>query len=144
MQLHELKPLHSRKKEKRIGRGGKKGTYSGRGMKGQLARAGARLKPAIRELVKRYPKIRGYKFQVSNDSVVVNLSRIQNVFQEGETVSPAALLKKHIIRTIQGRLPIVKILGKGTIGKALLIQGCGVSKSARQQIEKAGGKILSP
>lgn len=60
MQLHELKPIHKRKKPKRIGRGGKRGTYSGRGVKGQKARAGRKLKPIIREIIKRYPKIRGH------------------------------------------------------------------------------------
>ena len=63
MQLHELKPIHKLKRKKRIGRGGKRGTYSGRGIKGQKARAGRRLKPVIRDLIKRYPKLRGYKFK---------------------------------------------------------------------------------
>lgn len=59
MQLHELQPKHKLKKQKRIGRGGKRGTYSGRGIKGQKSRAGRKLKPAIREFIKRYPKLRG-------------------------------------------------------------------------------------
>ena len=63
MQLHELRPKHKIKKRKRIGRGGKRGTYSGRGMKGQKSRAGARFEPIIRGLIKRYPKLRGYKFK---------------------------------------------------------------------------------
>jgi large subunit ribosomal protein L15 len=63
MQLHELKPRHKLKKKKRVGRGGKRGTYSGRGQKGQLARAGRKLKPIVREIIKRYPKLRGYKFK---------------------------------------------------------------------------------
>ena len=63
MQLHELKPIHKKKQPKRVGRGGKKGTYSGRGMKGQKSRAGRRLPPVIREMIKRYPKLRGYKFK---------------------------------------------------------------------------------
>lgn len=63
MQLHELRPLHRGKKRKRVGRGGKRGTYSGRGQKGQKSRAGRRLKPVIREIIKRYPKLRGYKFK---------------------------------------------------------------------------------
>lgn len=62
MQLHELKPIHKKKRSKRIGRGGKKGTYAGRGVKGQKSRAGRRLKPLVRELIKRYPKLRGYRF----------------------------------------------------------------------------------
>ncbi len=61
MQLHELKPIHKRKQPKKIGRGGKRGTYSGKGMKGQKSRAGARMQPIIRELIKRYHKLRGYK-----------------------------------------------------------------------------------
>lgn len=63
MQLHELRPKHKIKKGKRIGRGGKRGTYSGRGMKGQKSRAGTRFEPIIRGLIKRYPKLRGYRFK---------------------------------------------------------------------------------
>ena len=63
MQLHEIKPIHKVKKPKRVGRGGKRGTYSGRGQKGQKSRAGHKMKPVVRELVKRYPKLRGYKFK---------------------------------------------------------------------------------
>ena len=55
MQLHELKPKHKRKKGKRIGRGGKRGTYSGRGVKGQMTRAGRKMVPPIRQLIKKYP-----------------------------------------------------------------------------------------
>ncbi len=63
MQLHELRPKHKLKKKKRIGRGGKTGTYSGRGVKGQKSRAGAKFEPIIRGLIKRYPKLRGYRFK---------------------------------------------------------------------------------
>jgi len=61
MQLHELQPNHKQRKAKRVGRGGKRGTYSGRGMKGQKSRAGYRMQPQVRELVKKYPKLRGYR-----------------------------------------------------------------------------------
>lgn len=63
MQLHQIQSSHKRKTKKRIGRGGKRGTYCGRGMKGQKARAGAKMKPAIRDLIKKIPKLRGYKFK---------------------------------------------------------------------------------
>jgi large subunit ribosomal protein L15 len=66
MQLHEIKPIYKIKKKKRIGRGGKRGTYSGKGIKGQKSRAGTRFEPIIRGLIKRYPKLRGYKFKKSN------------------------------------------------------------------------------
>jgi len=63
MQLHELKPTIQNKSKKRIGRGGKRGTYSGRGMKGQKSRAGRKIRPAIRDLMQRTPKLRGAKNQ---------------------------------------------------------------------------------
>jgi large subunit ribosomal protein L15 len=61
MQLHELKPFHPNKKQRRVGRGGKRGTTSGRGTKGQKARAGHRIRPAERDLIQRLPKLRGFK-----------------------------------------------------------------------------------
>lgn len=66
MQLHEIQPVHENKSKKRIGRGGKRGTYSGRGMKGQKARAGRKIRPAIRDLMQRTPKLRGVKNQAAN------------------------------------------------------------------------------
>ena len=62
MQLHEIKPKHKLKKSKRVGRGGKRGTYCGKGIKGQKSRAGAKIRPELRDLVKKIPKVRGYKF----------------------------------------------------------------------------------
>jgi len=59
MQLHELKPIHSNKQSKRVGRGGKRGTTSGSGTKGQKSRSGHRIRPAIRDLMRRLPKLRG-------------------------------------------------------------------------------------
>lgn len=61
MQLHQIKPSHKLKTKKRIGRGGKKGTYSGKGMKGQKSRAGAKIRPELRDFIKKIPKVRGYK-----------------------------------------------------------------------------------
>jgi len=60
MQLHQLKPKNKSKKVKRIGRGGKRGTYSGKGIKGQRCRAGAKIRPEIRDMIKKIPKKRGY------------------------------------------------------------------------------------
>src|SRR4030043_532865 len=55
----QMKPKHKLKKKKRVGRGGKRGTYSGKGIKGQKSRAGRKMVPVIRELIKKYPKLRG-------------------------------------------------------------------------------------
>ncbi len=59
MQLHELQSNHYNKDAKRIARGGKRGRTSGRGQKGQKSRSGRKIRPAIRDLVQRTPKLRG-------------------------------------------------------------------------------------
>ena len=142
MELHELRPKYKRKKRKRVGRGGKRGTYAGRGIKGQKARAGRRLKPVIQELIKKYPKLRGYKFKkVELKPAIVNIETLEKKFKTGEIVNPKTLLEKRLIRRIKGRIPLVKILAKGKLTKKLIIEGCQVSKSAREKIKKAGGQI---
>jgi len=142
MRLHELKPIHKLKKPKRVGRGGKRGTYAGRGVKGQRARAGRRLKPVIRELIKRYPKLRGYRFKpVKLKPAIVNLVILEKKFKSGEIVNPKILIEKKLIHRIKGKVPKVKILGKEKLTKKLIIEGCQISKSAEEKIKKAGGKI---
>ncbi|RMD60235.1 ribosomal protein L15 family protein, partial [Candidatus Parcubacteria bacterium] len=80
MQLHELQPATRRKKKKRVGRGGKRGTYSGRGMKGQKARAGRKIRPASRDLILRIPKRRGVKNKpLGEKPVVINLADLAKV-----------------------------------------------------------------
>lgn len=59
MQLHNLKKNSSRKKSRQVGRGGKRGKTSGRGTKGQNARAGRKKRPEMRDTIKRIPKLRG-------------------------------------------------------------------------------------
>ena len=143
MQLHQIKPIHKQKKQKRIGHGGKHGTHSGRGVKGQKSRSSRRLKPIIRELIKRYPKLRGYKFKSYKiKPVIINLDILEKKFKPEETITPQTLLEKRLIRKIKGRVPKIKILGTGEITKALTIEGCQVSKSVGEKIKKAGGKII--
>lgn len=145
MQLGEIHPIHKSKKRKRVGRGGKRGTYSGRGLKGQKARAGRRLKPAIRELIKKYPKLRGYRQRGKIKGLkitILNLEILEKKFNPGEKINPETLLKKRIIRKMKGKIPKVKILGEGGMKKPLIIEDCDISKSAKEKIEKAGGKIL--
>ena len=144
MQLHQLKPKHKLKTKKRIGRGGKKGSYSGRGMKGQRSRAGHRFEPIIRGLIKRYPKLRGYRFKPKTQNiklVVLNLNILEKKFNSGEKIIPKVLLEKGIISTIKGKLPKVKILAEGKLTKALIIENCQFSKQTKEKIEKAGGSI---
>ena len=142
MQIHELKPKHKLKKKKRVGRGGKKGTYSGKGNKGQSSRAGRKMVPIIRELIKRYPKLRGYRSFVLEDYIaVVNLDTLEKISKTGEVISPDSLIKKGIIRTIKWKAPKVKILGRGELSKQLIVENCKVSKTAKEAIEKAGGTV---
>ena len=142
MQLHQIKPIHRKKRVKRVGRGGKRGTYSGRGLKGQNARSGRRFKPAIRELIKRYPKLRGYRFVVREDGVcAVNLDILNKKFSAGETVSPQTLYEKKVISRFKGNLPEIKILGDGDLTKKLVFEDCQFSKNAGEKVKKAGGTI---
>jgi len=141
MQAHQIKSSPGKKK-KRVGRGGKKGTYSGKGMKGQKSRAGRKLEPPIRGIIKRYHKLRGYNFNtIKEKAVVVGLKTLNSKFSPDETVSPQTLVGKKIIGKISGKIPKVKILKNGSIEKPLVIINCLVSASAGKEIEKAGGKI---
>lgn len=141
MQLHTISaPKH--KSAKRIGRGGKRGTFSGRGTKGQKARAGRRIRPQLRDILKKIPKKRGYRFgSFRTKPHVVNVSVLDKMFQRGETVSPRTLVEKSVISKQGGAYPAVKILATGVITKSVTIEGCDVSASAREKIEKVGGTI---
>lgn len=94
------------------------------------------MKPVIRSLIKRYPKLRGYKFNPQTTKpVVINFEVLEKKFKSGDKVSPKILLEKGLIRKIKGRMPLVKILGKGKIAKALTIEGCSVSKSVKEKLK---------
>jgi len=141
MELHQIKKNSTTKRKKRVGRGGKKGTYCGGGGKGQKGRAGAKFKPLIREWIKKYPKLRGYNFNVSTQVSVVNLDILEGAFESNAVVTPEALVTKRIVRRIDGKIPSVKVLSKGEIKKALTVEKCLVSKIAKEKIEKAGGSV---
>ena len=140
MQIHQLN-IKSRKPKRRIGRGGKKGTYSGRGVKGQKSRSGANINPIFEggrsTLIEHLPKLRGFK-SIHPQNQIIGLDKINKIFDEGAVVSPQALREKRIIRKI--KVP-VKILGNGEITKKITFEKCLVSKSAKEKIEKAGGIV---
>jgi len=140
MQIHQLRP-ENKKKRKRIGRGGKRGTYSGKGMKGQKSRAGKRIRPALRDFIQKIPKLRGvpssrYKKQgVKQFRVIyriINLDVLDKNFKDGETVSPKVLLEKKLVRRIKGRMPAVKILGRGELTKKLEFEDVEMSEQAKK------------
>lgn len=132
MQLHNIQPNHKGKSRKRVGRGGKRGTYSGRGVKGQGSRSGRKFQPPIRELIKRFPKLRGYRNKLKTQPVVgVNLAVLEKKLKEGNMVSPENLLKLKIIRKIEGKTPKVKILGKGELTESLVFENVKMSKGVK-------------
>ncbi len=148
MQLHELKPNHIKKSKKRIGRGGKRGKTSGKGGKGQTARAGNSMRPEMREIIKKIPKLRGHginRAEAVNAErvrpVVVNISALEAAFENGADVSPKTLVAAGVISSRGKRAPLVKILGTGELKKKLNVTGCSVSVSAKEKLEAAGGKV---
>jgi len=140
MQLHQLKPT-KKKAKKQVGRGGCHGTYSTRGLKGQKSRSGGGKGRSFTgdktPLFRRTPKLRGFKSLYAKNNVV-NISKLENNFENGDIISPRALLKRGLISKIK---PRVKILGNGELSKKFIIENCLVSKSAEEKIKKAGGKI---
>jgi large subunit ribosomal protein L15 len=143
MQLHELNRKTPNKRAKRVGRGGGRGKTSGRGTKGQKARAGHSIMPAIREQLKKSPKLRGRGIgglrSIQDKPAVINIAQLEKFFSAGDTVNPKILGERGAVRTGLK----VKILGDGEITKKLTIAGCLVSASARAKIEKAGGSIAA-
>lgn len=145
MQLNNLKRVHPNKKSAQVGRGGKRGKTSGRGGKGQTARAGHKVRPEMRDTIKRLPKLRGRGkniFQSFRPNFeVINLVLIEKHFNDGETVNPEALSAKGLVSLNKGAKVLVKILADGDISKKLTFSGCSFSSSAKEKIEKAGGTI---
>jgi len=140
MQFHNVQRKTYNKTKKRVGRGGKRGTYSGRGLKGQKSRAGRKIRPQMRDTIKKIPKKRGYRFaSIKVKPLVVNIALLDVVFKDGETITPQMLVDK-LQKKKKGRLQI-KILGKGTLTKALSVSGCLMSRSAHEKIEQAGGSV---
>ena len=147
MQTHQLQRVHPNKKSRQVGRGSKRGKTSGRGGKGQTARAGHKGRPELRDFIKRLPKLRG-RGKNSNKSielkpVAVNLLAIEAVFGNGDVVTPEILVTKKIIQNRGGVTPKVKILGDGEFTKKVSFSHCLVSAGARAKIEKAGGTIAA-
>ncbi|MEK7635171.1 MAG: uL15 family ribosomal protein [Patescibacteria group bacterium] len=114
MQFHNLKKNTSNRKAKQVGRGGTRGKTSGRGTKGQNARAGRKKRPEMRDIIKRLPKLRGRgkNFLKSRKvkPLAINISRVKEHFKEGEEINAKNLLAKGLIQTRSGRIPKIKVL----------------------------------
>ena len=143
MKLHELSPAAGSKKEvKRIGRGAGsgQGKTAGKGHKGQKARAGRGMRPGFEggqmPLQRRVPK-RGFVNIFGKEFSIVNVSALDQSFEDGAVVDIDALIEKGLVKMV---LDGVKILGNGEISKKLTVQVNAYSEAAKQKIEAAGGK----
>ncbi len=142
MQTHTVTRNTKRAKHVQLGRGGRHGNTSGRGGKGQTARAGNKRRPALRDAIKKIPKLRGYRFKsIEISAIPVNLGQLDTVFAASERVTPEILIEKGLVQTKNGKVPPVKILGRGTLSKKLVFSGCRISDTAKAAIEKVGGTI---
>ncbi len=144
MQLHTLKRKTQRKTKQQVGRGSKRGKTSGRGQKGQTSRAGRKLRPEIREIIKKLPKLRGRGKNVNKSfeikPVVLNVSAFSEI-EAGTVLTPQKLVDLKLVKLLKGKVPKVKILSNGEITQALTFKKFTVSKTAIEKIEQAGGKV---
>jgi len=142
MQFHQIKRKTPNKKSVKIGRGGKRGKTSGRGHKGQNARAGTSKRPEMRDIIKKLPKKRGYRFKsFQTKPVVINLELLEKHFSNGDKINPTVLLEKVLIEKKSGKVPKVKVLSGGEITKKVIISNCLFSNRTKEKVEKAGGEI---
>jgi len=151
LNLSTLKPAQSRKDRKRVGRGlgSGKGRYSGRGIKGQKARAGShKMRPGFEggqmPLYMRLGKQRG---ATSKDALPIGPFRTSTVpvnvgaldrFDDGAEVTPESLVERGLLKNTKTD---VKLLGSGELNKKLTIRVHAISATAREKVEKAGGTV---
>jgi len=142
MRLEELQPAAGSKfSSKRVGRGigSGNGKTSGKGHKGQNARSGGGVRPGFEggqmPLYRRLPK-RGFTNIFAKQYVSVNVEVLDR-FEDGAEVTPETLKEAGVIsKTLDG----VKFLGRGEVTKKLTVKAAKFSETAKEKIEKAGGK----
>lgn len=137
-------PCGANKKVRRVGRGSSsgRGTTAGRGNKGQQSRSGGKVyvgfeggqMPLYRRIAQR--GFSNYLFK--KEYVVFNVDELDAKYADGETVNKETLVLKGMLKNIS---KMVKILGDGNITKKLTVEVEKVSASAKDKIEKAGGKV---
>lgn len=147
MDLSNLKKIKGHHKaSKRKGRGigsGKGGHTTGRGHKGQKARAGYNIPTGFEggqvPLFKRFPQIGGFKNPRRRKVLGVSLARLEKL-KEGQEITPETLVEEGILKKLSKNTQ-VKILGTGEITKKLELKGFIYSESAKKKLEKSGAKI---
>ena len=148
MELKDLKPAPgSRHRKKRVGRGpgSGKGKTAGRGLNGQLSRAGGGKRAGFEggqtPLARRLPKLPGFRNINRVEYVPVNVKTLEERFEAGDVVDRDSLIEKNLLKSYSGP---VKVLGDGELTKSLTVKVDKVSKTAQQKIEAAGGKVEEP
>mgnify|MGYP003505472343 CR=1 FL=1 len=142
MRLDELQPAEGSKfAPKRVGRGigSGNGKTSGKGHKGQNARSGGGVRPGFEggqmPLYRRLPK-RGFNNIFAKQYVTINVEDLER-FENGTEVTPEVLKEAGVISKVMDG---VKVLGRGELSKNLNVKAVKFSESAKEKIEKAGGK----
>ncbi len=140
MKVHDLKPAPgSTRDRRRVGRGigGKGGKTAGRGMKGQGARHNPRpgFEGGQMPLIRRVPKLKGFKNPFRVEYAVVNLDVLEAF--DGNEVSPEALRAKGLVH----KHGLVKVLGRGELTRAVQVRAHAFSRSAEQAITGVGGSV---
>lgn len=144
MQNHELQLSQPRKKRKIIGRGGKKGTYSGKGNKGQKARSGAHVDPLFEggrsTLIDHMKKKRGFTSRTKKRNII-QLADLEKRFENGAIINAESLMKAKLVA--KKNIPLgIKILGNGKITKKFIVaKEIFVSEGAKKAIIEAGGEV---
>ncbi len=134
------------KKRKVVGRGGGRGGTSGRGMKGQKCRSGGGVSITFEggqmPLTRRLPK-RGFNNAAFKTSFeIYNLGQLEKFFKDGDEVSRNTLIERGVLGARSNSR--IKILGKGTLEKRLIVHADAFSKSAAEAIVKQGGEVHVP
>jgi large subunit ribosomal protein L15 len=145
MRLHDLKNVKgARHRRKRVGCGESSGhgKTSGRGNKGQKARSGGAIRPGFEggqmPLYRRLPKKGFSNAMFRNVTAVVNVGDLNERFEDGAVVNEDSLRQAGLIK---GRYDVVKLLGTGDLTRKLTVDVSGVSATAKEKIEKAGGTV---
>lgn len=145
MQLHSLKRKHPNYKSTVVGRGGKRGKTSGRGTKGQKARAGHKIRPEWRDIIKKLPKRRGESSsgslrEIQIRPITITLTRLDSGMADGAEVTPKTLVATGLLPRVRGKYPEVKILG-GTLTKKIMVKNCTTTPGAEKTITDLGGTV---
>jgi large subunit ribosomal protein L15 len=146
MQLNTLKPRHANYRSTVVGRGGKRGKTSGRGGKGQTARAGHKIRPEMRDLIKKLPKLRGHGI---NRARTVRRDRVTMRPSTSPRLKPRSKRRDYLAldspregprERRKGPLAAIKILGTGELTKSFVIKNCR-SLPLPKLLSKAGGSL---